>query len=225
MLRTASQPSPAVQNIKCTVLVVLLYTVAAERLIMPFLLPRTDKVYSQYAMNSASCQLKRRKMQGFTLPFEDHPVLLQQDTDTATPRSQIPIYYLHSLTRPFCSNPVCSCQRTKKEAAQLLGFIIEGVLTIEQAAHLIDGKQGDESQDSAGTNQPAIYDLNGIPLIENVPVLCQVYGHSWERTDQPGVKECKLCGIRGYCPGCTLLQPANAQPFFCTRHTPGEAKP
>ena len=158
-------------------------------------------------------------MQGFTLPFEDHPVLLLQDTDTATPRSQIPIYYLHSLTRPFCSNPMCSCQRTKKEAAQLLGFIIE------EAAHLIDGKQGAMSQDSAGTNQPAIQVIKGVPPVENVPVTCQVYGHSWERTDQPGVKECKLCGIRGFCPGCSPLQPENSQPFFCTRHTPGEAKP
>src|SRR5260370_25651521 len=109
-------------------------------------------------------------MQGFTLPFEDHPVLLLQDTDTATPRSQIPIYYLHSLTRPFCANPVCSCQRTSKEPAQLLGFIIEGVLTIEEAAHLIDGNPGAMSQDSAGTNHPAIQVIKADPPLQNMPV-------------------------------------------------------
>src|SRR5260370_7700710 len=141
---------------------------------MPFLLAREDEVYLKYAKNSACWKLKRRKMQGFTLPFEDHPVLLQQDTDTATPRSQVPIYYLHSLTRPFCANPMCSCQRTRKEGAQLLGFIIEGVLTIEEAAHLIDGKQGDESQDAAGTNQPAVHGIKAVPPVDNVPVLCQV---------------------------------------------------
>src|SRR5258707_15630905 len=118
-------------------------------------------------------------MQDLTLSVEDHPVLMLQHTDTATPRSQIPIYYLHSLTRPFCANPVCICQRTRKEAAQLLGFIIEGVLTIKEAAHLIDGKQGDEREDAAGTNQPATQVITGVPPAENASVLCQFYGHSW----------------------------------------------
>ena len=50
---------------------------------------------------------------------------------------------------------------------------------------------------------------------------CSVYGHSWEYFPLYGLKKCSVCKINGYCPGCTPLPPlADAQPFFCTAHTP-----
>ena len=49
---------------------------------------------------------------------------------------------------------------------------------------------------------------------------CAYYGHSWERIGLCGEKCCTVCGIVGYCPGCTPLPPQGAQPFFCTQHTP-----
>jgi hypothetical protein len=77
-------------------------------------------------------------MQGLHLPLEEYPGVLEQDTDTATPRTPIPIFYIHSLEHPFCGNPLCACGRTQKEAARLLGFINEGILAVQEAAALID---------------------------------------------------------------------------------------
>lgn len=51
---------------------------------------------------------------------------------------------------------------------------------------------------------------------------CPIFGHDWQTIGMQGEKKCKACGVIGYCPGCTPIPPANAQPFFCTRHTPIE---
>ncbi len=72
-------------------------------------------------------------------------------------------------------------------------------------------------QDSRAATPP-IVTINGVPHLVDVPVSCQFYSHSWEETQQSGVKQCYLCGVHGYCPGCTPIAPANAQPFTCTRH-------
>ena len=69
----------------------------------------------------------------------------------------------------------------------------------------------------AGT--PATATSNGVPHLGDVPVSCQCYGHSWESTARPGVKACSLCGVRGYCPGCTPLPSGGAKPFACSAHT------
>jgi len=65
---------------------------------------------------------------------------------------------------------------------------------------------------------PATVTSNSVPHLVDVPAFCQRYGHSWESTARPGVKKCYLCGVRGYCPGCTPLPPRGAQPFACTAH-------
>jgi hypothetical protein len=46
---------------------------------------------------------------------------------------------------------------------------------------------------------------------------CRYYGHTWE-------KQCTVCGIKGYCPGCTSHPPQGAQPFYCTKHTPQQSQ-
>jgi len=48
---------------------------------------------------------------------------------------------------------------------------------------------------------------------------CLFYGHTWQRIGLSGEKRCTICGIKGYCPGCTPNPPADAQPFHCTQHT------
>ncbi len=68
----------------------------------------------------------------------------------------------------------------------------------------------------AGT--PATVTINGVPHLVDVPAFCHCYGHSWEITARPGVKACYLCGVRGYCPGCTPIPPRGAKPFDCTTH-------
>ena len=54
---------------------------------------------------------------------------------------------------------------------------------------------------------------------------CNFYGHSWEYFGITGLKKCAVCHVNGYCPGCTPKPPLpDAQPFFCTAHTP-ESEP
>lgn len=132
---------------------------------------------------------KRGYMQQGTfrnLPF-DEPFAIQQDTDTATPRQQIPIYLIHGGGIPFCQNRSCFCQRSKRAGALLYQDIAAGKL---QLVHYSTG----------------------------VPEDCSVFGHDWQLTEHPDVKECSLCHVRGYCPGCTPVPPPNAQPFTCTYH-------
>lgn len=118
----------------------------------------------------------------------DEQFTLRQDTDTATPRTTIPIYLIHNGNTPFCSNTACFCQCGKRAAAMLYQEIAAGRLQLAQ-------------------------------LIQEIPQDCQLYGHSWQVTEHPNVKECSLCHIRGYCPGCTPVTPANGRPFYCTYHT------
>ena len=85
-------------------------------------------------------------MQGSTprhLPLAAYPPVLTFDTDTATPRSLLPIYYIHSLKSPFCRNPECACHRRQQEVKKPLGFITEGILTLQEAAHLLNEQKGE----------------------------------------------------------------------------------
>jgi len=119
------------------------------------------------------------------------PDCLAHETDTASPRTPVPIYAIHSLKRPFCQSLFCPCQRRRKAAARLLGDIAEGVYTVHDAQ----------------------------PLLDTLPLQCLTFGHAWEPTEQPEVKACHLCHVRGYCPGCAAIAPRGAKPFHCTAHT------
>ena len=46
--------------------------------------------------------------------FDDPPLIVRQDTDTATPRTPVPIYFIHDLAAPFCNNPYCQCQNGRR---------------------------------------------------------------------------------------------------------------
>ena len=60
--------------------------------------------------------------------------------------------------------------------------------------------------------------LRIVQFIGDLPTDCYFYGHDWQQTEHPDVKECCLCHVRGYCPLCSPVAPAGAQPFACTFH-------
>jgi hypothetical protein len=128
----------------------------------------------------------------------DEPFAIRQDTDTVTPREQIPIYLIHPGI-PFCSNPHCFCQRGKRAGAALYHQIAAGKLLLAQLA--------------TGIRKTTVEAKQGIHET------CELYGHTWQETKQPDVKECSLCHVRGYCPTCTPLAPAGTTAFYCTSHT------
>lgn len=140
-------------------------------------------------------------MQGIleNLVADAYPEYLAQETDTATPRTPIPIYYFHDGETPFCNNPHCFCQRGKRAGAMLYRQLASGQLKLAQM--------------KAGTGKGTVESK------QDIPDSCQCYGHFWEITEYPGVKECQVCGVRGYCPGCTPVAPQGTQPFLCTAHT------
>jgi hypothetical protein len=57
------------------------------------------------------------------------------------------------------------------------------------------------------------------------PLRCTYYGHTWQRIGLSNEKQCTVCSIKGYCPGCTPDAPTDAQPISCTRHTPVAPQP
>jgi hypothetical protein len=58
------------------------------------------------------------------------------------------------------------------------------------------------------------------PSVPFTPDDCLYFGHTWQVIGMQGEKQCTLCHIKGYCPGCTPTPPGGAHPFFCTMHTP-----
>jgi hypothetical protein len=146
---------------------------------------------------------------------EEHPLFSRQETDTSHPQPHIPIFYIHDFPAPFCTNPLCFCQRSKHEAARLFSGIEKGTFFLLSAALLLEGRK--EAGNTTSTNQPTRTEIH-VDLLPGVPQQCQLLGHSWRHTTLPGAKVCALCRQWGYCPGCTPVAPRNAQPFTCTRH-------
>lgn len=186
---------------------------------MPFLLPGQAKGLSSLYPHWPCLSIEEGAMQGLHLPFDQYPAYVQQETDTATPRTPIPIYYIHDGRTPFCKNPLCYCQRGKRAGGILYREIAEGKLLLAQLAAVPQSGE-DAMTNAVGTDKPTRTVIH-VPLVAGIPESCQLLGHQWEITDHPDVKACHLCGIREYCPGCTPIAPQGAQPFYCTTHTRG----
>ncbi len=78
-------------------------------------------------------------MQGFDpfgISFSAYPLVARFETDTATPRQQIPIYYIHSLKRPCCPNPLCICQQGREDVTRLLTSAGEGAYVLQEAQQI-----------------------------------------------------------------------------------------
>src|SRR6266516_2821227 len=142
----------------------------------------------------------------------DEPLLyVREETDTATPRTPVPIYFIHSLPAPFCANPYCQCQNGRLAVRGLY----QGIAAKDFLLAVLAAAGSEEEAARNATGQPAT--VVTVTLTDGMSEECQLYGHSWEQGTFAGVKQCRLCGIEGYCPYCVSLPPPNAQPFTCTR--------
>ena len=113
--------------------VLLAMTVQRSMVIMPQMTSTVNSSHARLEMQSSP----------FNLPLDGYPAFVREETDTATPRTMIPIYYFHDLRHPFCQNSACACQQRRSEAARLLGLVFESILRLQEAATLIDGKRGE----------------------------------------------------------------------------------
>jgi hypothetical protein len=68
------------------------------------------------------------------------PLIVSFETDTNQPRSNVPIFFVHSPEQPFCSNPLCACHQNQTHIAQLVAAIQQGEMTLKEAADFADGK-------------------------------------------------------------------------------------
>ena len=71
------------------------------------------------------------------------PPLVPIATDRAIPFIPIPIYFIHSLAQPFCKNDRCKCHWQQQQVRRLLGNIIEGEITLREAADFLDDVNGE----------------------------------------------------------------------------------
>ena len=78
------------------------------------------------------------------MQLTEMPRLTPQATDTASPNLPVPIYFIHSLEAPFCNNAHCKCHWQQREVRRLLGHIVEGEMTLKEAANFLDDVNREE---------------------------------------------------------------------------------
>ena len=54
-------------------------------------------------------------------------------TDTASPITPVPIFYIHEGDHPFCLNESCICHAHEAQMRSLLGGVLEGALKLRKA--------------------------------------------------------------------------------------------
>ena len=74
---------------------------------------------------------------------------LSYPTDTATPGTPIPIFYLHAGAHPFCLNPACICHVNEARLRELLHGVLDRSLRLREVhngavRHLADSKGGSQ---------------------------------------------------------------------------------
>ena len=118
------------------------YAVAAERLVMPFLLPGRAKVYEQYKTYGLACQSKRGKNMPYH--FEDQEFDLQRMPGTTrsytshTPeRVDLTV---HTPDHLFCYDPKCTCRENKEAITLVNSWVEQGLMTQEEATNFISGR-------------------------------------------------------------------------------------
>ena len=77
------------------------------------------------------------------LQLSELPPLATPVTDTAIPFTPVPIYFIHSLERPFCTDHRCKCHWQQRQVMQLVGHIVEGDMTLREAADFLDDVNGE----------------------------------------------------------------------------------
>ncbi len=81
------------------------------------------------------------------LPYEQQDTL-SFPTDTATPVTPIPIFYLHAGEHPFCLHPHCLCHVNEARLRELLHGVLDRSLRLREVRsncavrHLADSEGG-----------------------------------------------------------------------------------
>jgi hypothetical protein len=65
---------------------------------------------------------------------------LSAPSDTSVPLAEVPIFFIHTMDRPFCQRLTCECHQNQSEVKRLLLFIEEGLLTLREASEFQDGR-------------------------------------------------------------------------------------
>ena len=60
------------------------------------------------------------------------------ETDTAHPQDIVPIYPIHCITQPFCSDRLCWCHGNRQRVIELLAALQLHELVLTDAASLND---------------------------------------------------------------------------------------
>src|SRR5438270_4154719 len=99
-----------------------------------------DRLRSRYSIKCLALPVNQREeaMQGstpFHFPLTEYPLLSPQVSDTARPVQTIPVHYFHSLQQPFCRDATCKCHWRQQEVTRLLESVLEGNLTLREAAN------------------------------------------------------------------------------------------
>lgn len=78
-------------------------------------------------MSATTCTL-------FPEPEEKQPapLTLATQTDTQTPQPVVPIYLVHHIQQPFCSDPHCACQQHRPYKTALLESVRLAEVTIQR---------------------------------------------------------------------------------------------
>jgi hypothetical protein len=79
----------------------------------------------------------------------DEQHTLSYPTDTATPVTPIPIFYLHAGEHPFCRNPACLCHVNEARFRELLHGVLDRSLRLREVCscavrHLADSEGGSQ---------------------------------------------------------------------------------
>lgn len=60
-------------------------------------------------------------------------LFLKQESDTASPRSIVPVYFVHGMDTLFCPNPLCICHQNLLEVETLLLAVETEILTLQRS--------------------------------------------------------------------------------------------
>ncbi|HEU5230693.1 MAG TPA: hypothetical protein VFU49_22920 [Ktedonobacteraceae bacterium] len=80
-------------------------------------------------------------MQDFTTPNTEYSGTLSFPTDTQVPQMIIPVFLIHTLEQPFCSQPSCACHQNHVAVTALLTAIDQGALALGEVTDVTEGKQ------------------------------------------------------------------------------------
>src|SRR5450631_3058094 len=94
--------------------------------------PSKPSCYEVYRLVSHERPLPVKKERNMVSRQHEQPTL-QWDTDTAVPRTPIPIFYVHEGDHPFCLQPNCICLAYDEKMKALLQRVLDGELKLRKS--------------------------------------------------------------------------------------------